>query len=64
MTPENRVSDAAPSSLVPPLQPSGTYTPAVIQMVQGEQQFWRVSNSTSDVDGPTRITRPTRPARA
>jgi FtsP/CotA-like multicopper oxidase with cupredoxin domain len=29
--------------------PVTTYTPAVIQMEQGEQQFWRVSNSTSDV---------------
>jgi FtsP/CotA-like multicopper oxidase with cupredoxin domain len=29
-------------------KPVTTYTPAVIQMVQGEQQFWRVSNSTSD----------------
>ena len=25
-----------------------TYTPAVIQMEAGEQEFWRVSNSTSD----------------
>jgi FtsP/CotA-like multicopper oxidase with cupredoxin domain len=29
--------------------PVTTYTPAVIQMEQGERQFWRVSNSTSDV---------------
>jgi FtsP/CotA-like multicopper oxidase with cupredoxin domain len=25
-----------------------SYTPAVVQMMRGEQQFWRVSNSTSD----------------
>ena len=29
-------------------RPVTTYTPAIIQMVEGEQQFWRVSNSTSD----------------
>lgn len=29
--------------------PVTTYTPAVIQMAPGEQQFWRVSNNTSDV---------------
>jgi FtsP/CotA-like multicopper oxidase with cupredoxin domain len=29
--------------------PVTTYTPAVIQMEPGEQQFWRVTNSTSDV---------------
>jgi FtsP/CotA-like multicopper oxidase with cupredoxin domain len=29
--------------------PVTTYTPAVIQMAPGQQQFWRVSNSTSDV---------------
>ncbi|HEY2535135.1 MAG TPA: multicopper oxidase domain-containing protein [Xanthobacteraceae bacterium] len=29
--------------------PVTTYTPAVIHMEPGEQQFWRVSNNTSDV---------------
>jgi FtsP/CotA-like multicopper oxidase with cupredoxin domain len=29
--------------------PVTTYTPAVINMEPGERQFWRVSNSTSDV---------------
>jgi hypothetical protein len=29
--------------------PVTTYTPAVIQMTPGGQEFWRVSNSTSDV---------------
>jgi FtsP/CotA-like multicopper oxidase with cupredoxin domain len=28
--------------------PVTTYTPAVIQMVPGDQEFWRVSNSSSD----------------
>jgi FtsP/CotA-like multicopper oxidase with cupredoxin domain len=32
----------------PPALPVTTYTPAVIHMESGEQQFWRVSNSTSD----------------
>ena len=35
----------------PPMPyPAGvtTYTPAIIQMEAGEQEFWRVSNSTSD----------------
>lgn len=32
----------------PPTLQSVSYTPAVIQMKSGEQQFWRVSNSTSD----------------
>jgi FtsP/CotA-like multicopper oxidase with cupredoxin domain len=29
--------------------PVTTYTPAVIHMLPGEQQFWRISNSASDV---------------
>jgi hypothetical protein len=29
--------------------PVTTYTPAIMQMASGDQEFWRVSNSTSDV---------------
>ena len=32
----------------PPALPVTTYTPAVIQMENGERQFWRVCNCTSD----------------
>ncbi len=32
----------------PPALPVTTYTPAVIQMQSGEQQFWRICNCTSD----------------
>jgi FtsP/CotA-like multicopper oxidase with cupredoxin domain len=32
----------------PPKVPETTYTPAVIQMADGERQFWRVCNCTSD----------------
>jgi FtsP/CotA-like multicopper oxidase with cupredoxin domain len=38
----------ATTSAKPKPHPVTTYTPAIIQMVEGEKQFWRVSNSTSD----------------
>ena len=36
------------TTVKPKPKPVTTYTPAVIQMNEGERQFWRVSNSTSD----------------
>jgi len=42
----NITTNATTNTAVNP--PVTTYTPAVIQMVPGDQEFWRVSNSASD----------------
>jgi len=47
LTVNNVPLDATTNTSVTP--PVTTYTPAVIQMGSGEKQFWRLSNSTSDV---------------
>jgi FtsP/CotA-like multicopper oxidase with cupredoxin domain len=47
LTVNNVPLDTTTNTTVSP--PVTTYTPAVIHMEAGEQQFWRVSNSTSDV---------------
>ena len=47
LTVNNVPLDATTNTTVNP--PVTTYTPAVIHMESGEQQFWRISNSTSDV---------------
>ena len=47
LTVNNVPLDATTNTSVTP--PVTTYTPAVIQMGPGEKQFWRLSNSTSDV---------------
>lgn len=47
LTVNNVPLDATTNTTVNP--PVTTYTPAVIRMETGDQQFWRISNSTSDV---------------
>jgi len=46
LTVNNITTNAMTNTAVDP--PVTTYTPAVIQMVPGDQEFWRVSNSGSD----------------